>query len=86
MFGMSWTELLVIAVVALVVIGPDKIPEVARTMARFVRQAQKLIYEFKESTRLDELKQEILYDSRHVDARDRVVPQPHQPPTGPKEG
>ncbi|MBF0123984.1 MAG: twin-arginine translocase subunit TatB [Magnetococcales bacterium] len=76
MFGISWTELLVIIIVALVVIGPDKIPEVARTTARFVRQVQKLVYDFRESVRLDELKQELLHDKPHQP--------PHQPIEPPK--
>jgi sec-independent protein translocase protein TatB len=35
MFGIGFTELLIIAVVALVVIGPERFPEMARTIGRF---------------------------------------------------
>jgi len=34
MFGIGFTELLLVLVVALLVLGPDKLPEVARTMAK----------------------------------------------------
>ncbi|MFQ5354477.1 MAG: Sec-independent protein translocase protein TatB [Thermodesulfobacteriota bacterium] len=34
MFGIGFTELLVVLVVALLVLGPDKLPEVARTVAK----------------------------------------------------
>ncbi len=34
MFGIGFTELLLVLVVALLVLGPDRLPEVARTMAK----------------------------------------------------
>jgi len=34
MFGIGFTELLVIAVVALIFIGPDKLPDLARTVGK----------------------------------------------------
>ncbi len=34
MFGIGFTELLLVLVVALLVLGPDKLPEVARTVAK----------------------------------------------------
>ncbi len=34
MFGIGFTELLLVLVVALLVLGPDKLPEVARTAAK----------------------------------------------------
>ena len=35
MFDLGFTEILVIGVVALVVLGPEKMPEVARAAGRF---------------------------------------------------
>lgn len=37
MFGIGGTELFVIAVVALLLFGPDKLPQFARTVGRFMR-------------------------------------------------
>ena len=42
MFGVGLPELMVIAVVAVVVFGPDRLPEFARQAGRFVRQVRNL--------------------------------------------
>jgi sec-independent protein translocase protein TatB len=50
MFGIGMTELLVILVVALVVLGPSRLPEVARTLGRALgelkRQSSDVFDEF----------------------------------------
>lgn len=38
MFGISLAELLFILVIALIVLGPERLPEVARTLAGWIRQ------------------------------------------------
>lgn len=40
MLDFSWSELLVIVIVALVVIGPKDIPHIMHTLGRFVRRLQ----------------------------------------------
>jgi sec-independent protein translocase protein TatB len=56
-------ELLVIAVIALLVFGPDRLPEMMRTAARllasFREQSQKSIDELKRAAELDELNREL---------------------------
>ena len=42
----SWGELLVIAVVALVVVGPKELPQLLRTVGRWVGQARRMAGEF----------------------------------------
>ncbi|MEO5365532.1 MAG: twin-arginine translocase TatA/TatE family subunit [Magnetococcus sp. WYHC-3] len=54
MFGLGWAEIIVIVLVALMVIGPDKLPEVARGLARMARQIQRVVGEVRDSVRLDE--------------------------------
>lgn len=41
MFGMSFTEVMVILVVALVFMGPEKIPEAARFLGKMMREVRK---------------------------------------------
>lgn len=43
MFDVSFAELLVIALVALVVIGPEKLPQVARTLGTLVGRIQRYV-------------------------------------------
>ena len=42
MFGVGLPELAMIALVAAVVLGPDRLPELARQAGRFARQARQL--------------------------------------------
>lgn len=47
MFDIGFWELAVIAVVALIVIGPDKLPEVARTAGKWVGRTRRFINQVK---------------------------------------
>jgi sec-independent protein translocase protein TatB len=46
MFDIGWSEMLIIGVVALVVIGPKELPGALRTFAFWMKQARKLAREF----------------------------------------
>jgi sec-independent protein translocase protein TatB len=46
MFDIGWSEMLIIGVVALVVIGPKELPGALRTFAYWMKQARKLAREF----------------------------------------
>jgi len=43
MFDVGFTELMVIALVALIVLGPERLPEVARTLGRWAGRAQRFM-------------------------------------------
>jgi sec-independent protein translocase protein TatB len=49
MFDFAWSELALIAVVALVVIGPKDLPRVLRVVGQWVRQARGIAREFQGS-------------------------------------
>jgi sec-independent protein translocase protein TatB len=46
MFDISWSEFLVIGVVALVVIGPKELPGVLRTLGQYTRKVRRMATEF----------------------------------------
>lgn len=48
MFDIAFSELVVIAIVALIVIGPEKLPKVARTLGALTGRMQKYMAQIKE--------------------------------------
>ena len=46
MFDIGWTEMMVIALIALIVIGPKDLPGTLKTVAHWVRKARSLTREF----------------------------------------
>src|SRR5688572_31300523 len=60
MFDIGFSELLVIAVVALIVIGPERLPKVARTLGHLFGRMQRYVNDVKadisREMELDELK------------------------------
>ena len=60
MFDVSFSELLLIGVIALVVIGPERLPKVARTVGHLLGRAQRYVNEVKTDIRremdVDEMK------------------------------
>ncbi|CAM3800542.1 Sec-independent protein translocase protein TatB [Bordetella tumulicola] len=60
MFDVSFTELMVIGVIALIVIGPERLPKVARTVGHLLGRAQRYVNDVKSDIKreveLDELR------------------------------
>ena len=60
MFDIGFSELMVIGVVALIVIGPERLPKVARTLGHLLGRAQRYVNDVKSDInreiQLDELK------------------------------
>ena len=46
MFDIGWTELLVVGVVALIVVGPKDLPKMFRTLGQFTAKARNMAREF----------------------------------------
>jgi sec-independent protein translocase protein TatB len=47
MFNMDWTEMLIIAVIAVLVVGPKELPGMLRTIGRYVTKMRKVAGEFR---------------------------------------
>ncbi len=71
MFGMGFSEILMIAVVAILFLGPDKLPEAMVKVAKFIRGAKKAITDAKSAIdseiRIAELKEEALSYKEKLD-------------------
>ena len=66
MFDLSWTHILIVLVVALVVVGPKDLPRMMHTVGKWVGKARSMADQFRKSfdemtkqAELDELRQEI---------------------------
>ena len=60
MFDIGWTEMMVIAVLAIIVIGPKDLPGMLRTIGKWTGRARALAREFQSS--LDEVAREAELD------------------------
>ena len=53
MFGIGMPEMLVILALALIIIGPKKLPDLAKSLGRAMREFKKATSEFKETIQLE---------------------------------
>lgn len=67
MFDLGWSEIALIAVLAVIVLGPKELPTAMRTVARWVRKARNLAGEFQRH--LDDVVKEAELDDLRNDAR-----------------
>ena len=54
MFGIGMPEMLLILAIALIVIGPKKLPDLAKSLGRALREFKKATSELKESLEIDD--------------------------------
>ncbi|MCD6214018.1 MAG: twin-arginine translocase subunit TatB, partial [Candidatus Desulfofervidus sp.] len=66
MFSIGMQELLIILVIALIVLGPKRLPEIARALGKGMREFRKATQEIKESidleSELKEIEREVIMD------------------------
>lgn len=71
MFGLGFGEIAVILVIALIVLGPNKLPELARSLGKGLREFRKATEDFK-STIQDEAYRPDPDPARHIEARNNA--------------
>ena len=75
MFDIGWSEMTVIALLTLIVIGPRELPRVLRTVGQWVRKAQSLAREFQRG--LDDMAREAdLEDAKKLVDAGRSIANP----------
>jgi len=71
MFGIGFTELLLISIIAILFLGPDKLPGALVEMAKFIKGVKKTIGEAKssleEEMKISDLKEEALSYKKQLD-------------------
>ena len=65
MFGMGWSEIILIGIVGVLVFGPDKLPEFARQSARMIRTVRRMAQVAK-----NDLGRELGHDLSGLELRD----------------
>ena len=54
MFGISMPELILILAIALIVVGPEKLPEIAKKIGRIIGEFKRAAADFKDSMDVDD--------------------------------
>lgn len=72
MFDIGFTEILLVLVVALIVIGPERMPEVARKIGQFIGKTKRFINSVKEDSEISSAVRE-LHDSINLDEEKKTI-------------
>ncbi len=74
MFGIGMPEMLMILAIALIVIGPKKLPDLAKSLGRAMREFRRATSEFKETLAVDDDLSDVkkAFDDVSTDIKDAV--------------
>ena len=88
MFGIGMPEMLLLLALALIVIGPKKLPDLAKSLGRAMREFKKATNELKETLDLDEDLSEVknAFDDLKKDTTDLISGAPAEKKTAPARG
>jgi len=65
MFGIGLPELLLILALALIVLGPDKLPQLAKQLAKYMRKLKRASEEFKSQLDIESLEKDIKQETEN---------------------
>ena len=72
MFGIGFTELILISIVAIIFLGPDKLPQAMVDIAKFIKSVKKTVSDAKgsleEEMKIADLKEEALNYKKQLDS------------------
>jgi Tat protein translocase TatB subunit len=87
MFDVGFSEIVVIFAVALIVLGPTKLPKVAQTIGRWVGRARVMARQFRDQLEqeADQFKADTDLNPPPKSAEPPPVPPPPPPPPGEKD-
>ena len=85
MFGIGMPEMILILAIALIVIGPKKLPDLAKSLGRAMNEFKKATREIKESIDVDGDLKDVKrsFDDLNADLRDSVNPLKSDPVKSP---
>lgn len=75
MFGLGTTEIIIIVVVALIFIGPAKLPQLAQQIGRGMRDIRRVSDDFQREL----MRSQYEAERKATDTDDRTVPRPNRP-------
>jgi sec-independent protein translocase protein TatB len=78
MFGLGFGEILIIAVIALLLLGPERLPDAAKTLGKGLREIRRATEDLK-----DQVEQEISLDPKRPPKPALVPPVAARPVPGP---
>lgn len=88
MFDIGWSEMLLVAVVAILVIGPDELPGIMRTLGRIARRLHYIKYafsqqfdDFMKENDLADIRKQVNFEAKEADESDdeqEALPPPRQ--------
>ena len=83
MFDIGWSEMMVVAVVAIIVVGPKDLPRLLRTVGGYVTKVRRLAGDFQKQlneamreAELEDVRKEVQQIGRDVDSGLRLPPKP----------
>lgn len=79
MFGIGSSELLVILLVALLVLGPSQLPRIAKTLGKAMGEFRRVSTDFQRTLNLEAEKEE--HEERKRQAEKEFFPEPGKPET-----